>query len=55
VLASVDDGATFAAVCEAIAAAVHTDDIAELINHLLADWLRDGLFQRPADWPTRPA
>jgi hypothetical protein len=49
-LASADDGATFADVCEAIAAAVHTtDDVAALINRLLAGWLHHGLFLRPAD------
>ena len=48
-LANADGGATFADVCEAIATATHTDDIAALINRLLAGWLRDGLFLRPAD------
>jgi hypothetical protein len=49
-LASADGGATFADVCEAIAAAADTtDDVAALINRLLAAWLRDGLFLRPAD------
>ena len=55
-LASADGGATFADVCEAIAAAAHTtDDVAALITRLLAGWLRDGLFLRPADMAARPA
>jgi hypothetical protein len=49
-LASEDGGATFAGACEAIAeAALTTEDVAVLINRLLAVWLRDGLFVRPTD------
>jgi hypothetical protein len=41
--ASVDGGTTFAAICEAIAAAAgESDDFAALINRLLAHWLFDG-------------
>lgn len=44
-LASAAGGATFAAICEAIAAAAgESDDVAALINRLLARWLSDGLL-----------
>jgi putative DNA-binding protein len=49
-LASVNGGATFAAICEAIAAAAGAnDDVAALINRLLARWLSDGLLINAAD------
>jgi hypothetical protein len=44
-MASVAGGTTFAAICEAIAAAANeTDDVAPLINRLLTRWLLDGLL-----------
>ena len=49
-LARVDGGKTFAAICEAIAAAAGAnDDVAALINRLLARWLSDGLLIHAAD------
>jgi hypothetical protein len=46
-LASQDGGATFAAICEAIAAAtIDVGDVAALINRLLGRWLLDGLLLR---------
>jgi hypothetical protein len=49
-LASVNGGATFAALCEAIAAAAGAnDDVAALINCLLARWFSDGLLIHAAD------
>ena len=49
-LASAAGGTTFAAICEAIAEAVGTrDDVAALINRLLARWLSDGLLIPAAD------
>ncbi len=51
-LVSVDGGTTFAAICEAIAeAASESDDIAALINRLLARWLSDGLLIHAANKP----
>jgi hypothetical protein len=49
-LASVDGGTTFAVICEAIATtAGESDDVASLINRLLARWLSDGLLIPAAD------
>jgi hypothetical protein len=38
------EGASFAAMCEAVAAAAEGDDAVGLINRLLGRWLADGLF-----------
>ena len=44
-LALAASGATFAVICEAIAAAAdQVDDVAALINRMLARWLADGLM-----------
>jgi hypothetical protein len=49
-LASVDGGTTFAAICDAIAAAAgESDDVAALINRLLARWLFEGQLIPTAD------
>jgi hypothetical protein len=49
-LASLDGGTTFAAICEAIAAAVGPDDdVPAMINRLLARWLSDGVLISAAD------
>ncbi len=49
-LASVNGGTTFAAICEAIAgvAGAH-DDVAAMVNRLLARWLSDGLLINSAE------
>ena len=45
-----EDGTTFAAICETIAGtAGESDDPAVLINRLLGRWLFDGLLIRAAD------
>ena len=43
-LALAAQGASFAAMCEAVAAEADDDDAAALINRLLARWLADGLL-----------
>jgi hypothetical protein len=48
-LASADNGTTFAAICESVAAGSDVDgDAAALINRLLARWLLDGILIRTA-------
>jgi Putative DNA-binding domain len=49
-LALAAPGATFAAICAAIAAAAaDVEDVAALINRLLGRWLADGLLKRSPD------
>jgi Putative DNA-binding domain len=49
-LASVDNGTTFAAICESVAAGSYAEgDVADLINRLLARWLLDGILIRTAE------
>ena len=49
-MASMDDGATFATICETIAGtAGESGDVAALINRLLGRWLADGLLIQAVD------
>jgi hypothetical protein len=49
-LASVDNGTTFAAICESVAAGSDAEgDVVDLINRLLARWLLDGILIRTVE------